>query len=155
METELISGVQTNTFRPQNFQVIVDGNSEINYHGNAITTPTFTTSASKTFFKGKPVNVPGDSVEYSPLSFRFVLDEDWNNYYFLLNWMLSSIKDSDDVKDLTVILYNNKNNPVMEFTFIDCFVSSLNEVDMDVQDEAGNVIVSTVIEFNDFRVRQI
>jgi hypothetical protein len=105
--------------------------------------------------------LPGDKIEFDPLTIKFVVDEDMKNYQEIFNWImaLGPGNDTEDFRDLvgstknatnvfsnasfenmysdaTIIVNTSSNNANIEFAFQDCFPTSLGAIEF-ASDSAG------------------
>jgi hypothetical protein len=86
----------------------------------------------------------GDRLEYQELDMNFIVDESMNNYNEILAWMegIGTPEKSTQFRDLEkgdgttsdirIVISNSNKNPNIEFTFFDCFPTSLSPVSLDV-----------------------
>ena len=82
--------------------------------------------------------MPGDKIEYSPLSLTFLIDEDMINYKEIHDWILEQITEVDDTRknrktrDLTLSIMTSHNNVTRQLQFIDAYPISLSSLPFDV-----------------------
>lgn len=78
--------------------------------------------------------VPGNHVVYSDLNCTILMDEEFENYQYLHNWLRDFI-DVDDwrhlVKDLTLNVLSANKALLLKFTFTDAFPTSLGDITFD------------------------
>tara|TARA_B110000459_G_C16303572_1_gene356012 strand:+ start:50 stop:475 length:426 start_codon:yes stop_codon:yes gene_type:complete len=99
-------------------------------------------------------SVPGDKITFDPLSVKFVVDEDMTNYREIYDWIMaigpgfdtkdfSTLIDSKKTSsgafasgnyenmfsDSTLIINTSSNNANVEFSFEDCFPTSLGGIE--------------------------
>ena len=111
---------------------------------------------------------PGDKVQFGELMIRFLIQEDMANYKELYNWLTGlgfpeshqqftdyintqeyrtalSNKNKKEaiaqVSDATLFVLDSNNNPNVKITFIDAFPVSLEGLDFDISQGAGDYFV--------------
>lgn len=99
--------------------------------------------------------IPGDKLEYDPLTLSFLIDEDFDNIFEVYNWMMAlrnpiagnelNEQTDNDLADATIIVLNNNKEPKVKFTFIDCFPSSLDGALFDVSAEGDDPQVGNLV----------
>jgi len=111
-------------------------------------------------YAGQNVSISSLARPYhGDLKINFTVDNYWNNYWFLFNWLnilnnaeLSIVDPSKPVGILNLTLYQTTitlfmldeyNNPVINFEFTDAFPIKLDGVDMNNRDEAEAECVAT------------
>lgn len=124
-------------------------------------------------YAGQSMNIPGYSrPEYQPLQLIFKIDNEWNNYMTIYNWInilnndASSILDEnnhldlnglqevasaykDYTTDLSIIQMDEYNNPIIEFVYTSAYPVKLSGYNPDYQ--KGEEIISTaVFKYNQF-----
>jgi len=85
-------------------------------------------------------NVPGDKLDFDPITITFNVNENLENYLELYNWMLelghpnrSQVdrpEDKSATSDAIVTILNNQKNPIFNIILKDCFPISLGELAM-------------------------
>lgn len=81
---------------------------------------------------------PMDNIEFQPYNVSFVVDENWENWYFLFKWLnfINNNKDNfaNRKSDLTInpniLLRGNFNNLIMKITLFNAFPTELGEVSL-------------------------
>lgn len=87
--------------------------------------------------------VAGNKVEYSPLSCTFLLDEDFENYVFLHNWLRSFIDErpwQDIVKDTKLTILTANKIPLLEFNFVQAFPTQIGSLSFNSTTSENNQI---------------
>lgn len=122
------------------------------------------------------VPIPGDHLNYSPLTVEFMVDEDLTNYMELWNWMFSIAgPDSLDPSlhqvvdnsigtdyttrmrsDVKLIILSSAKNPNIEVTFYDAFPSTLGQLNFSTVNSDLNYIQSSVtFEYIKYKIERI
>lgn len=86
-----------------------------------------------------------DRIEYSELDISFIVDENMANYEEILRWLegMGAPQSSNQrlnlqnskygfKSDISIIIENTSRNPNIEFTFTECFPTSLSGITLDV-----------------------
>lgn len=79
-------------------------------------------------------NIPATVVEDDEITINFNVDEQFKNYFLIHNWMkdnLKKVETKDMVSDATIIILNNHKNPIIKIHLIDCYPSTLSEINFD------------------------
>lgn len=131
-----IKTTDSNFLSPTRYVFIVDTPQmiDISFHCQTVDVPSISCARAETGFRQYTSKLPGDKIEISPFTARFILDEDLGNYNALLEWIVSLPLEDDTslpmskMKDLTLIVYNNNNVPKHRFKMQNCFPTELNPV---------------------------
>lgn len=117
------------------------------------------------------INIPvaGDKLVFDSLTIKFQIQENFQNYLELYNWMVilgfpqdraqygernvrartradverPPVRKSDieDYSDATLTVYSSDNNPVISWRFIDCFPVRLEAIEFDTTDKTGDIMI--------------
>ena len=141
-----------NFLSPNNFRVVLQRAPLLNFFLQSASIPGLTFVGSIDMLNPfEKIPLPGDHLNYSPLSFSFMVDEDLTNYMEIWNWMYSiggpttltpgtygtnyrldnSIKtdpNSTTRSDIKLMVMTSAKNPNIEVTFRDAFPISLGEL---------------------------
>lgn len=87
---------------------------ELNYFIQSAEVPGLTMAGVDTPFKNFQGNVPSNRIDFDQLNLTFLVDEEWSNWYSLVEWM-KRIRRNDrpileDMSDLTLHLTNSNKN---------------------------------------------
>jgi len=125
--------------------------------------PAIDIPAIKLPYSGQNMNISsGARSDYGPLSLKVLLDNTYQNYWILWNWLnlfndsydsssqindpLSTLSDlvyvsqnpfSEYVTDFTLTSLDEYNQPVIKFKYAGCFITSLSEILYSHQDETS------------------
>lgn len=150
-----------NFLSPINFQFILKRAPNINYVVQKINLPgiQLPTATEATPFIDFPK--PGEKLSFQPLMVEFKVDEDFNNYLEIYNWLkaLGRIPTSDPLKEMmaapyytgtadkseiVVIILDSQKNPNINIFFHDAFPVMLSPLDFDVKQTTVTYITATV-----------
>jgi hypothetical protein len=164
-----LCNVNGNFLMNNGYQLIIPKFPHVQFFANAFTFPGLTLPMSKIENPFTAIPVPGEKVEYEPITITFIVDEDLNNYEEVYKWLTSIAFDTDNLKfttyqgknsgqelgqqDIKVITLTNKGNKNVVFTFIDAIPVSLSGFSMTQQDPITNYVQATVtFEYTNFTI---
>lgn len=122
------------------------------------------------------VPIPGDHLNYAPLTVEFIVDEDLTNYLEIWNWMFSiagpdsldptasSLVDnslSTDYNtrtrsDIKLIILSSAKNPNIEVTFYDAFPSSLGQLNFNtVASDLTYIQCSVTFDYIKYKIQKL
>ena len=149
-----------NLLQNKDFQFSIERLPQVSYFCAAVSIPAVTGNYAYIPSPFTQVKVPGDTLNYNPLTITFRVDRDLHNYEEILKWMesygtpesfsqyLESEKYKDPVKakvsDASLITSTNKYNPNILFTFEDVFPTDISEITLDTTQTDVPVILCTV-----------
>ena len=151
-----------NYLSPVNFDLQINKLPKTKYFCTGVTLPGVNFSeALHTHTLAINSYLPGDKIEFDPLTVKFVVDEDMKNYQEIFDWImkLGPGRDTDDFmglvestkrsdgtlssasfenmySDATIIVNTSSNNANIEFQFQDTFPTSLGAIEF-AADQAG------------------
>lgn len=110
-----------------------------------------------------------DKLQYGDLELSFIIDENMNNYKEILNWMegISAPANTDQYKtlaaskdglksDIVATITNSHKNPHVQFTFRNCFPTSLGSVSLDVNvQDVAYATCSVTMRYDIFEMTQL
>lgn len=93
--------------------------------------------------------IPSERVTYDPVVFTFVIDEDWENWIAIHEWMVSNAAADDATyKDITIEILNNLNRPIgLKLVLEECRPTALDNVLMDVDGEVPQLTSTVTFRF--------
>jgi hypothetical protein len=86
----------------------------------------------------RPIYIPGDSLEFTEISFQFLLQEGMENWQAVVDWIFrlknpSEINLTREVIDIGIDILNAKHKTVLETTCVDSFPFSISDVPLNTQ----------------------
>ncbi len=146
-----MSDLNYNLAIASNFKVEIPAAPEFNYFIQSIQLPSLTMSGVDTPFRNWQGAATSNRIDFDPLTFSYLVSEDYANYLFIYDWMLD-IRDNDhDVtrhfKDINFHILNNNKMANKFFVFHGCFPTYLGEIGFD------NSITDTVPIINNVTFR--
>jgi len=144
-----------NLFIQGSFKVTLNSKKYGNtvFFATAITHPGVTRNESTAAYTNLAGFVPGDRVEYEPVSIRIQLDEELNSYYELLEWLTNM---TDRREDMTLTLMNSKNIPIREFSYKSVFPTSVGGFELTTQTtDAEPITIDVSFRYDRFEFKSV
>lgn len=158
-----------NTLSPINFRMVLQKAPGVTFFLQGFSLPGLTFEGDinmpTPFVK---IPLPGDHLNYSPLTISYMVDEDLNNYFEILNWMidiggpretitppnpntiygLNNSINTDPLattrSDIKIIVLSSSKNPNIEITFFDAFPVALGELAFNTTATSVNYLETSV-----------
>jgi|TARA_B110000503_G_scaffold135462_1_gene216138 hypothetical protein len=135
----------TNYLSPISFKVIVDRLPSVEFYTQRVNLPQLSMVAPQQASPIHNIFQTPDRIDYSDLDLSFIVDENMTNYEEILRWMegmgtpqssnqraaLVSSKHGER-SDISIIIESSSRNSNLNFTFTECFPTSLSGVALDV-----------------------
>lgn len=160
-------GIENRNFlSPIGFKFSVNKMRGVDFFCQAASIPAMRAQVAVQNTRFNKVPLPGDELDYDPLSIRFLIDENMKNYYQVHDWMRSitnPVKDKEFtydrgeikspykrrnqtdtqtgwnnqwVSDASLTILSSNYQPVSQFIFKDCFPTSLSTLNFDASVES-------------------
>jgi hypothetical protein len=121
------------------------------------------------------IPIPGDHINYAPLTVEFIVDEDLTNYLEIWNWIISiagpesidpTSTDRLDNKlvtdynsrarsDIKLMILSSAKNPNLEVTFYDAFPSSLGQLNFTtVSSDISYIQCSVTFDYIKYKIEK-
>lgn len=166
IDTKLCN-INGNFLMNNGYQLVIPKFPHVQFFANSFTFPSISLPANRVENPYIRINVPGEKMEYDPISVTFIVDEDMNNYEEVYKWMGSISFDTDNSKfttyegrnegqelgqqDIKVMMLTGKGNVNRVITFIDAIPVALSGFEMTQQDATTNFVMATVtFEYTNF-----
>lgn len=158
-----------NPLSPLNFRLVIQRAPTVNFFLQGAAIPGLSFEGSTMYYNNpfEKVPLPGDHLNYAPLTVNFQVDEDLKNYLEIFNWIVSiagplDIDPGDTSRlsytnnsiatdptkavrsDIKLLILSSSKNPNMEITFIDAFPSSLGSLSFNTTQNTVNYLESSV-----------
>jgi len=134
----------TNYLSPLEFQIAIKRIPNVEFFTQKISLPAVNVSPVERSGPMNKVFQTPDKMTYDELSLSFIVDEKMTNYLEIFNWLKGisapesfdqyrRTNESDDglYSDISVMILNSNKNANIEFTFYNCFPTSLSGVELD------------------------
>lgn len=105
-------------------------------------------------FRNQAGFVPGEKMNYDPLTVRIAVDENFAVYLELYRWMKSHQNQTDlKLLDISLSIMSSHNNPVQTFTFVNAFPTNLGQLDFNAQGtDVEYVYLDVTFRYDYFKV---
>lgn len=135
----------TNYLSPVSFKIVIDRLPKVEFYTQKVQIPSL--SMTSPVLPSPLLNIyqTPDRLEYSELDISFIIDENMGNYEEILRWLegMGAPQSSNQrlnlqnskygfKSDITIIVENSSRNPNIEFTFTECFPTTLSGIALDV-----------------------
>jgi len=151
----------TNFLQPTKFLLTFDRITTVQYFCQSANIPGVGLGEAPLNFPGLDVFAPGNKLEYSPFNISFLVDEKLQSWQELHSWFrsIASPEGTDErntlralqnngkvlktsYSDATLTVLNNLNNPVVRVQFINCFPTSLSDINFDTKQSADDILTT-------------
>jgi hypothetical protein len=162
----------TNLFQPTGFRVIIDRQ----YYGTfqffvaRVNHPGAQNPAQEAPFRGKTtVPFPGNYMTYGELGMDVLLDEDFQSYKEIYEWMLRHVNEdkiaergmppqtkgqAPSYADIHITALTSNNTKNVEFKYIDCVPVSVGDIPFDAQNQSVEYVTFPVsFQFSYFEIK--
>jgi hypothetical protein len=153
--------VNKNFLSPLNFKFQIKRAPHINFFVQQVNIPGITVPELKNPNPMVQIPYPGEHVTYDSLSLTFAVDEDFNNYMEVHNWLIGlgkpkSFQQYADLSsgnpllgqgvrsDISLVVLNSLKNPNYEVIFRDAFPISLSGLEFDTTENDISYMKATV-----------
>ena len=137
-----------NLFQPTGFKLIIDRKNypNLEFFAQTVNHPGATLNATELpFSRIGSVPMPGDTLTFGELSVTILLDEDFNSYTEMYNWMIrilqteqkSAYKASQtegelsSATDISVIALTSHNNANKKIRYVDAFPTTVGDINFE------------------------
>lgn len=153
-----------NLLTPGGFEFVIDKNRKIDFFCQTASIPEISLGTAIQPSYLKDVEVPGEKLQYSDFEMSFLVDEDFENYMAVHNWLTGLgfpktpkqfadlTKDADGLEDYkeqfsdgTLIVLNSNFQPNFKITFQDMFPVSLSSLEFDTKLQQEEYFTARVV----------
>lgn len=123
---------------------------------NGVTLPGMSGGLMEISSPARPIPQPGGSIMFDDLYINFIISEDLREWIYLFNWIReinfgSTIAQYPYYSQAELIILSNKFNPLLSFTFHNCFPYVLGVVDYSTENTTTDTIYSNCsFKFTDY-----
>lgn len=100
-----------------------------------------------------------NTVEWSPLNMTVLMDEEFENYCYLMDWMTSFIDDDDYrklIKDTKLSILSANKKSLLVYTFVGSLPTNLSDITFDSSTmDAQNITFTCEIRYQYFKWERI
>lgn len=120
--------------------------------------PSITINAIEIPWQGGKVYGEGGGIEYGSWTTSFIIDDKWENYQLIYNWITDiyngiDVFGRDDFNyqvDASLIILDNYEKPITNFKFIKIWPSMLGEVSLSYQDNESYLSTDVTFSYDYF-----
>lgn len=123
---------------------------------NGVTLPGMSGGVMEISSPARPIPQPGGSIMFDDLYINFIISEDLREWIYLFNWIReinfgSTVAQYPYYSQAELIILSNKFNPLLSFTFHNCFPYVLGVVDYSTENTTTDTIYSNCsFKFTDY-----
>ncbi len=123
---------------------------------NGVTLPGMSGGVMEIPSPARPLPQPGGSIMFDDLYINFIVSEDAREWIYLFNWIreiefASTISQNPYYSQAELIILSNKFNPLLSFTFHDCFPYVLGVLDFSSENATTDTMTSNCsFKFTDY-----
>lgn len=173
MATLTCPSVDLNFLSPNGFMLSIDRTPKVSFYTQEVNLPGLSIASLDTPTALSSISIPSDKLNFEPLVFTFIVDEQMENWLELFRWMRGlghpesyeqyttennrSFRQMAELErnysDVTLQVLGSNNLPVRTFRFVDCFPTSIggitfNSTNTDVQYATATV----TLEYSYFKL---
>lgn len=169
--------------RPNGFRFQIANIPNVSFFCQAANIPQMSIGSPEMQTPLATIPFPGDKLQFGELLIRFLIQEDMANYIELYNWLTglgfpesheqftkfiksqeyrspNARKDAKEaiaqVSDATLFVLDSNNNPNVKINFIDAFPTSLEGLDFDISQGAGDYFVGIAgFRYRTFKIEPV
>jgi hypothetical protein len=154
--------LQTNYLQTNGFQLVLPRFPLVTYFAQNFTFPSLSLPNSPVATPFSKIQFPGDTLEFEPFTFSFIVDDRMQNYKEIYNWLyaIGNAESYDNFRnfnnrekidkmqrlgeqDATVSILSAKSNPTGHVLFRDAFPISLSGAEFSTQGTSTDYVMAT------------
>lgn len=140
--------INTNFLSPNGFDLVIERLPNVSFFTQTVILPSVMLSIQEQLTPLSKMLIPGEQIDFSPLTIQFMVDSNMNNYHEVFKWIRglgfpenhdqyksennrgfdSSSDLQNNYSDAKLLVYGPTGNTIRTFNFIDCFPISLDGV---------------------------
>lgn len=142
-----MSDINYNLATGNNYKIEIPDAREFNYFVQSIQIPALTMSGVETPYQNWQGAATSNRIDFDPLTFSYLVAEDYSNYFYIYDWFLAIRNQEHDVikhfKDINFHILNNNKMKNRYIVFRGCFPTYLGEIDYDSAISDTNQIMNS------------
>ena len=147
-----------NAATSSNYKLVIPDYEEVDFFVQRTMLPGFRQNAVVGNYINNPLRVPGDTVEYDPLSMDIIVSEDYKNIIALMDWMIAN-KDKNGqwsrCKDIKLHMMTRNKTSGLVATFYNAFPTEVGAMNMDSTLNDEDVLISSILfEYSHYRIEK-
>lgn len=105
------------------------------------------------------LNIPDNKLDFGPMSLRFLVSEDFSEWFNIYRWMNAIVRTNDahmsktESAELTIL--NASNIPIIRIIYKGVFPISMGDVLYSVTDEETSLVCDLVIQYDTYDVENL
>lgn len=141
--------VDLNNLSPLGFQFKLNRTPNTEYHVQGVTFPGMSLGVANVGTGFVKIPMPGN-ISYDTFTVTFKVTEDLTSYTEIFDWMVQlghpdNLEQYKEVKsDSSLIILNNKKNPIINVKFTECFPVYLSPIQFDTTMQTVEYVTATV-----------
>lgn len=136
------------------FKLEIPDFKEVNYFVQTTELPGMTMSGVDTPYDNHATNMPSNRIEYDPLNFTFLVDEDFENYNRMRLWMHEIVKTEPVVKalkNITLHVLDGNKKPIRGIRFFGAYPTMISAIPLESSNsDAVPVVCNGTIRYQFF-----
>lgn len=143
--------ISTNTLSISEFKFEIPGMKHINFWVQSAELPSITPGQAKLATPFGSLSLPGQEAEYDPLNISFLVDDECNSYFELLDWLQDFRHGSASRRDGMLTLKRANGVVAREIRFRSMVITGLTNLPFasDV-DNASNIVANATFSYVDY-----
>lgn len=150
-----------NNARETNYRLLIPGKEfeVLNYFITSVELPTVSVQGIDTPYHGMQCSVPSNTMTFDDLTFNFIVDEDYKNYFAIYNWLYelahgNSKTPLEHYKDLSLHLLTNNKTELAVIVFEGAYPTSLGSLSLNSQTaNPQNLTASVTVKYQRSKLR--
>jgi hypothetical protein len=166
--------LSTNLASPLNFLFVLKRAPALTYFCTGVKLPYVAIDPAIVNSPSLEVAYPGDHIKYSPITLSFKVDENFQNWQEVLNWMNGISNPENDgivytqleiagewtpytiYSDVSVIQLDSQNNPILDWSFDRAFPIALSGPEFNSKSDDVVFLESTVVlKYTKFSIKRL
>lgn len=173
MATLTCPSVDLNFLSPNGFMLNIDRTPKVSFYTQEVNLPGMSIPALETPTTLASISIPSDKINFDPLVFTFIVDEQMDNWYELYKWMRGlghpenyeqyTIENNRGQKgmselarnysDATLQVLGSNNMPVRTFRFVDCYPINISGITFNsTNTDVTYATASVTLEYSYFKL---
>src|SRR5574343_31125 len=143
-----------------NYRLELSNNKELVYFIQNTNIPSIDCAKVYSPHLNHAVYTQGETVEYEDLVIDFLINEDFVNYIFLHNWIITyrdnqPITEPDKMIDATLYIINNNKLSNIKFIFYGIFPTNLGSIDLNqANSDTENILCNATFAYQYFTIEK-
>lgn len=142
------------------FKLEVPGLEQLNYFVQKTSLPSVSMNGIDTPYKNNQGALPSNRIDYEPVSFEFIVDEDYDNYDAIRQWMHRIERNNrpliQELADISLFLTNSNKRINKKVVFYSAFPVYLTEIPLESSTSDTDPVSCTVIfRFQYFEIQKV